>query len=280
MPLKFDATLKDLVRAYPRDWLAALGCPGEARLISSDLSSVSAVADLVFQRDDRLLHLDFQTGADATLPRRTLRYTVLLHEQFGLPVESFIVLLRRQADRSDLTGQVRYAAADGRPILEFRFELLRVWQRPAEEFLGGGLGLTPLATLGALPEGADETEAIAAVINRLAERITREAPRPEAVKLLTDAYILTGLRIPSNVATQLFRGVEAMRESSTYQAILEEGEAIAFRKVVLSRGRRRWGEPDAATRSALEALTDVQRLEALSERVDTVSGWQELLATP
>src|SRR5207253_7203077 len=152
MPLKFDATLKDLVRASPRDWLAALGCPGEARLISADLSSVSAFADLVFQGDDRLLHLDFQTGADAALPRRTLRYNVLLYEQFGLPVESFIILLRRRADRSDLTGHVQYAGADGSPILDFRFTVVRVWQRPCEEFLNGGLGLAPLATLGALPE--------------------------------------------------------------------------------------------------------------------------------
>ena len=43
----------------------AARCPGEARLISSDLSSVSASADLVFHRGDRLLHLDFQSGPDA-----------------------------------------------------------------------------------------------------------------------------------------------------------------------------------------------------------------------
>src|SRR5262249_52862171 len=126
----------------------------------------------------------------------------------------------------------------------------------------------------------NETEAIAAIVNRLSERIRQEAPKPEAGKLLTASYILTGLRVPQNVVTQLFARGTAMHESSAYQAILEESEAIAFRKVVLSRGRRRWGEPDAATLAALEAITDVQRLEALSERVDTVAGWQELLAIP
>src|SRR5262249_19212738 len=158
-------------------------------------------------RGDRLLHLDFQSGADPALPSRTLRYNVLLYEQNGLPVESRVVLLRRQADRSDLTGQVSYVTADGRPILDFRFEGVRLWQRAAEEFLSGGLGFAPVAPLGALPEGANETEAIAAIVNRLSERIRQEAPKPEAGKLLTASYILTGLRVPQNVVTQLFARV-------------------------------------------------------------------------
>src|SRR5437764_13230192 len=101
MPLPFDATLKDLMRDYPGDWLAALGRPGPAALITPDLSSVSAFADLVFRRGDGLLHVDAQAGPDAALPRRILRYNVLLHEEYALPVESFVILLRRRADRPD-----------------------------------------------------------------------------------------------------------------------------------------------------------------------------------
>jgi len=280
MPLPFDATLKDLVRTYPQDWLTALGRPGDARLITPDLSSVSAFADLVFERTDRLLHVDFQTGPDPALPRRMLLYNALLHERFERPVEGFAVLLRRRADRSDLTGEVRYTAADGNLVLHFRFTVLRVWQRPCTEFLSGGLGLVPLAVLGELPAGAEEETALAAVVRQLEERITREAPRPEAVKLLTASYILTGLRVPRTIANDLFQGVAAMKDSDTYQAILDRGRVDEARRIVLRLGRRRWGEPDAPALAALQALQDVQRLEALTERVDNVSGWEELLATP
>jgi hypothetical protein len=42
MALKFDATVKDLVRSYPQDWLALLGSPGSARVLSADGRGPSA----------------------------------------------------------------------------------------------------------------------------------------------------------------------------------------------------------------------------------------------
>ena len=45
-------------------------------------------------------------------------------------------------------------------------------------------------------------------------------------------------------------------------------------------GRKRFGEPDEATRSALQGTTDVERLERLGERLFEVVSWQELLQTP
>ncbi len=281
MPLPFDATLKDLVRGYPQDWLTALGRPGQARLITPDLSSVSAFADLVFQRDDRLFHLDAQTGPDPELPRRVLRYNVLLHERFGLPVESFVVLLRRRADRGDLTGRVHYEDADGRTILDFRFEVLRLWERPCADFLSGGLGMVPLATLGALPGDTAEETALEAVVNRMTQRITDEAPRPEAARLLTASYILTGLRVPPDILQHLFQGTAAMRESSTYQAILNQGRVEEARNILLRLGRlRRFGEPDPTELAALTAISDTERLEAMADRILTAASWQDLLATP
>ena len=70
-----------------------------------------------------------------------------------------------------------------------------------------------------------------------------------------------------------------MRESSTYQMILEEG-AIEWTKRMIQRlGRKRFGEPDEATLAAVRATTDLARLEQLLERVYDVSSWQEVLQT-
>ena len=71
-----------------------------------------------------------------------------------------------------------------------------------------------------------------------------------------------------------------MRESSTYMAILEEGEAIGVQKTLLRQGQKRFGPPDATTKSAIKAITDLSRLETLSERLLDVKGWQELLGEP
>src|SRR5579883_3445637 len=76
MPLPFDATLKDLVKNHLADWLAVLGesAADPIQVLTPDLSTVSAFADIVLRLGEHLLHIDFQSGADARLPRRVLMY--------------------------------------------------------------------------------------------------------------------------------------------------------------------------------------------------------------
>ena len=69
-----------------------------------------------------------------------------------------------------------------------------------------------------------------------------------------------------------------MHESDTYQAILDEGHARGVQATLLRQGRKRFGEPDEATRQALLAITDPERLDLLTERLLDVTSWQELLA--
>src|SRR5205823_13178633 len=127
----------------------------------------TAFADIVLHLGDRLLHLDFQSGPDANLPRRVLVYNVLLYDQYDLPVHTVVVLLRPRAQRSDLTGRVRYEAQPGRGGLEFTFEIVRLWEQPVDRLLAGGLGTLPLAPLGQLPQGATPEEGLPGVIARL-----------------------------------------------------------------------------------------------------------------
>src|SRR2546421_126629 len=111
MAFAFDATLKQLVRDRPRDWLAAFGIEvvGEVRMASADLSAVSAAADVVLELgDEGDLHAEFQSGPDPGLPRRALQYNAIRHAQSGRPVHTVIVLLHPQADSRELTGTVRY----------------------------------------------------------------------------------------------------------------------------------------------------------------------------
>jgi predicted transposase YdaD len=83
-----------------------------------------------------------------------------------------------------------------------------------------------------------------------------------------------------------------VRQSSTYQGILEEGriegrvegrtegEVAEARKLLRLLGADAFGPPDAQTAAALERLNDLARLEELLRRVRTTGSWQDLLEPP
>jgi predicted transposase YdaD len=282
MPLPFDATLKQLVQAHPRDWLAALHLPAAdpVEVLTPDLSTVTRFADTVLRVGDRgILHLDFQSGPDPALPRRLLLYNALLYHAYERPVHTAVVLLRPGSHRAGLRGTLSYQMVPRRGRLAFRFEIIRLWQWPAEDLLTGGLGVVPLAPLGKLPAGARPPAGLAGVVERLVGRVTREAAPGESAELLTAALVLTGLRVPKPQVAELFRGVRAMRESSGYQLILDEGAVLEARKLLLRQGGRKFGAPSPEVEAAVQAIADIDRLERMSDRLLDVTTWQDLLAT-
>jgi hypothetical protein len=287
MPLKYDATLKDLVRRYPHDWLAGLGleASGPVQSLDVDLATVSAQTDTVLGLGEpltSLVNVEFQSGRDPSLPQRLLVYNALLHQRFHVPVHSAVVLLRRQADDPGLTGVLRYETQPGIASLEFRYEVLRIWEQPAEGILSGGLGILPVAPLAALPKDASTEVAVSAVVRTMKERLIAEVPLADAVRLLTAAFVLIGMRLPRSKALALKKEAFSMvdlRDSTTYQLILEEGEANALQRMILKFGTKRLGSPNAADEQSLRAITDVERLERIFDRLPGATGWQELLGT-
>ena len=114
----------------------------------------------------------------------------------------------------------------------------------------------------------------------LVERLTKEAPPERAKKLLTEALLLTGLRVRRDAAARIFRGVRAMQESDTYLMILDEGEEKGIRKVLLLQGEDRFGPPNESVKNALNSITDLNRLARLARQMPRAASWQDLLDTP
>jgi hypothetical protein len=282
-PKEFDATFKDLAQDAPTDFLSAFDGPPDTtvEVLNVDLSTVTTAADLVFGIGKPLreiVHIDAQAGPDADLHRNVLVYNALLHRLYHVPVHSIVILLRRKAQHRNLTGNVRYQTRARRGQMDFGYEVIRLWERPAEELLQGPLSVVPLAPLGKLPEGISEEEGLAVVVRRVVERLLREASGGRAKRLLTAAYILTGLRIRGeDVVRGLFKGATPMRESVTYQMIIDEGRVEQAHRFLLRLGRKRFGEPDQATRQALEAITNLKKLDRLADRVLEAESWQDLL---
>jgi hypothetical protein len=297
MAKPFDATLRELIENYPGDWLAPLELTATGRItvIDADLSTVTTQADKIIRVDDPepwLLHIDLQASWEGSLDRRALKYNVLAHDRHELPVHSALVLLRPEADATSLTGIYRYQPSHGGSEVVFHYQVVRLWQEPVERFLGGGPGVLPLAPGTTRREGgcAVAREALPGVIRQMEVRIEAEAPPGARATLWTSTYILLGLRFPPEAAAELLRGVRDMKESSTYQAILDEGRSEGIelgrsegslteaRRLLLLQGTARFGAPNEATRAAIEGMNSVELLEPLSIRLLDVSSWDALLA--
>jgi predicted transposase YdaD len=295
----FDVTAKDLIEDYAAIWPLLAG-PWPCRtvdVIDADVSTVTGAADKVLlvhgPEFDSILNLEVQSGHTLGLPARLHLNSTLLERRHDLLVRSAVVLLRRQAQASNMTGLWELCFPDEQvPYDSFRFRVVRIWELPLEPLLIGALGFLPLAPL------TDEAAAqLPTVIGRLEERIRREAGLEEADKLRTSAFILMGLRYSEELIDSLFEGVSTMEESVTYQAIirkgiekgieqgLEKGTAKGLAQgmlkeakgILLLLGEKRFGPPDPAARSAIEALTDREKVEYLTQRLLEVESWHALL---
>jgi predicted transposase YdaD len=205
----------------------------------------------------------------------------------GLPVQNAAVLLRPEADSPRLSGSLERRLPGEAVHASFGYRVLRVWEVPVERLLAGGVGTLPLAPLGALG-GMD----LPGVIGRMRERLRRGRLRGQAAAVWAATFVLLRLRFTRDVARVLLREVLEMKESVTYQDIVQEGLAEGLakglakgsldeaRRFLLRLGGKQFGAPDERVVSAVQAIADVQRLEELGERVLEAKSWQELLGLP
>lgn len=186
------------------------------------------------------------------------------------------MLLRPEADSPALTGLWQAGFPGETPYHVFRYGAIRVWQLPGEKLLSGGVGTLPLAPISAVTEAA-----LPGIIEKMERRLRGQRLRDGAAEVWSAVFILLGLRYSQDVARRLLRGVRSMKESVTYQAIVEEGEAkgalAEARKVVRLLGEDLWGLPDARSAAAIRAVTDLGQLEQLIVRLPRCRSWAELL---
>jgi hypothetical protein len=71
-----------------------------------------------------------------------------------------------------------------------------------------------------------------------------------------------------------------MEDSATYQGIVRRSRAQEARHLLRLQGETKFGPADAATREALEAITDLPQLEELGVRLLSAGSWRELLPLP
>lgn len=280
MPKPFDATMKDLIETFAADWLRALGVPaaGPVEVLSPDLSAVTAAADVLLKVGDRVVHIDVQSGPDDRLASRLLLYNTLAHRHSGLPVHSVAVLLRSNAKTANLTGEFGYAPHPAGEV-RFRFEVVKVWERPMADLLAAGPGLMPLAVLGKPPRGQTRAQAIPATLVRVAEQAAEAGGPPDhAAKLVVAALVLAGMHTDRDSLRTVIQRFSTMEEKNAAIELFEEWGAVkALKRTLLSQGRSKFGEPTPDQDQALRVIEDMGRLDRLTVRLLKVKSWDALL---
>jgi predicted transposase YdaD len=291
-----DVSTKELIWEGPAAWVErfGIGPPGPVSVIDSEISTMTASADKVLKVDGPipyLLNLEPQSYHDIKLPRTLWYRQVALDYKHELPVLTVLILLRKEANSPGLTGSYERHLPDGSLANRYNYRVVRLWQEDPDLYLTGGVNLVPLAPLTNVSE-AD----LPALVRRMDERISPE-PEPRADWLWLAAYVLMGWRYDVKQAAQWLKGVWNMDKSPSYQAILREGRDEGWiegrnegliegrvaeaQRLLLMLGGNRFGEPDEATRGALEAIHDVDRLERMTVRVyhQDIADWEGLLNT-
>jgi predicted transposase YdaD len=291
---RFDVAAKELVWDDPAAWLEWLGIApvGPVEVIDSDITALTASADKVIRvsgPEPYLVNIELQSYHDTTLVRTLWFRQVALDYRHDLPVLTVLVLLCAKANSPSLTGTYERNLPAGLQTNRYNYKVVRLWQDDPELYMNAGLSLVPLAPLTAvsLPD-------VPGLIQRMKDRINSEPP-PLASKLWTAAFLLMGLRFSDDVVMRLLEGIQIMQESTTYQRILregrqeglvegrqeghQEGRLVEARQFLRRLGTQQFGEPDDQTVAALEAIRDVERLEALGEQVlrPGLKTWKGLL---
>jgi hypothetical protein len=256
----------------------------------------------VVGRESYLIHVEVQSTADATLPRRLFRYNALLDDRHSARVWSVAVLLRPEAEAATLTGNLQLRLPNGPKVHDFRYGVVRAWQQPVEAILQGPLNLLPMAILADVPPESART-----IVERIDARLSREATIPEAERLRKSTYVLGGLRFEQETLDQFFFGASTMnllsekilKDSSVtledademnrkWNAMrqLEEGLQVYIqvrvevaRSILLDLATDRFGEPTEAPKAQLDGIADHDRLVRLCKKVGKLSTWDELLGS-
>jgi predicted transposase YdaD len=200
------------------------------------------------------------------------------------------------ADGPELTGTHELRDRHGDVYDWFRYDVVRVWQQPVDEVLAAGLPVLPLA-----PVSAVAAERLPEVLVAISERLISETSSEQAATIWAATKVLMGLRYSIEQVEEMVRGVSAMilgirgiEESSVYQDIFAKGEAKGLvegrdegrfegrieevRQAVLTVGHKKLGPSEEKARMKIAAIDNVDRLNALLERIFDVSSWDELLS--
>ncbi len=275
----FDNTCKFLAENFSSDFASwILGEPEKLTILTpTELSNEPIRADalILLQSSEVVLHLEFQTQTDETMPFRMADYRLRVYRRFPNKSMRQVVIYLKSTE-SDLVRQNVFSVSG----MRHEFEIIRLWEQPTADLLKFP-GLLPLAVLGRSEDKTQTLREVSSIIDTMEDR-------KEQSNIAAATSILAGLVLNKEVIRAFLRE-EIMQESVIYQDIVAkatakgkaEGKAEGVKEgeisVLLRQLKRRLGQIEAEDENRINQLS-VEQLEALGEALLDFSNRDDLLA--
>jgi predicted transposase/invertase (TIGR01784 family) len=219
----WDESMKALVRANPQAFVSWL-IPN-AKFIKEHREKlkgwdqeVDILLEVQINGEKMLLHVEFQTYNDTTMPERLLRYNIAARYEHELPVLSFVIYLLK--DGNIVPSPLRWTVPTGQEVLQFHFHSIEIGDLSPEDIRSTGeVNLLPLLPL---TKGGTTRNIVSSML--------RELDVPEHKELALLGFKLASLvfkRKNQDDLDWLIRSFKKMHDilhdTPIYQLILEEG---------------------------------------------------------
>jgi predicted transposase YdaD len=260
---QYDVTVKYFASKYPSAYirLALPDFEGTFRLLDKKLPQVEIEVDFLAEvqvgGETFILHPDFQSRYDSTMPTRMHEYRVHVRRTYGKPVLSVVIWLTAEGYPGPGHNRLEEVVW-GRRQLVFEFEEVRLWALdPAEHLARGETALLPLIPLMGQEPSAE-------VLKQAVEAAGKVENEAEQANLLTGISVLSSLRYSRELIHAMIRR-EKMKESPIYQEIVQEGAAMGKQDAIIHFLTARFGHVPEETVRAVESVEDPAELDRLIE---------------
>jgi predicted transposase YdaD len=238
-----------------------------------------ALLEVLVEGQPALAEIEFQTYSEEHIEERLLEYNFLAFRQYGLPVYSYLIYLRK--DGAVATSPYIRRFPNGEEVHRFSFKVINLWEIPAEMFLRmGWLGLFPLLPL---TKGGKRPDMVQTMIDHLTAAGEWD--------LLAASRVVGGLVFKQKTEREWFRRrflmfQDVLRESWVYQEIgqefLEEGrkeerqQALQReRRMITNLVQRFFPDLSALAQQQVDTITDPEMLYRLHLKLIAVQQSEE-----
>ena len=258
---EYDTTTGYLFRQFPDDFVKFIAgdTAKEIKLADPVLKQIryaDATAYATIQSPDGtetevIVHIEFQTDADETMPIRMAGYVGRLIDMYRRPVHASVIYLRPQ--EIDDPGFYQYTFPK-RFMVEY--DVIPIWEFDGKEILAKRiLGLLPFTPL-MQPKDVSTREWFGECVRIIEESVPDEQDRKD---LLASTSILAGLVHDVNFVKN-FIPEEIMRQSSVVRDIIikerAQGRIEGKIQATISALEVRFGRVDDVIKNSLVSIQD------------------------
>ena len=277
---EYDTISKHLIQTYPKDFFRLTFGQDDVEVLdildteqnTVETRRMDSLIRVLMAGKETLIHTEFQTTDDPSMPLRMAGYIIRAIEQHNLPIYSSVIYLRRSAGRRDPGHFIQEIS--GRDVL-IEYTVIRLSDIEGQEVIESEhAGLFPFTPLMKRPADTDSEAWLRECVHA-----TDALPLDDAIKvdILDNLMILSGLGYGSETINRILlqEGLmdAIMRESTFAQYLLEQE---------IEENKEQWiqqGERERAVEDILEVLEirfDLSEAHPLSARIAAIDDLQRL----